>query len=185
MAKKEIIPIDSTPIESKIGNWLKLKNIMEEAKNKLTDIEKTILEHVEPIYVQTCKELKKATNTCKVGELLITFKGASQFFTPSSLKEENLRKVFGRKYHKYFDEAKGYTITNEAYGNPKIKEKLEELNAWAKEELGITALEETTKIISKNILFEDWATNPDTYLLVEGAIHTNEVTRTKPTFNKE
>jgi len=182
-SKKITLPVDAT-IEPAIAEYIEAVEALKAAEAKKDALGTAILAHAEPLYHKQVVAAGFIEPTAHMGDIRITWKGESQFATASSIGDgERAKAAFGADYDRYFGETQGaLELTPEAVNNPQIADQLVALVAKLQEETGVQILRQTVKVVTKDALHAEWATNPEP---IEAKLREAGITKTKPTIVKK
>jgi len=176
------IILEVTPeMQAEIDVWVENNRAQKDAKANMEQSEGVLLEVVEAMWRQKCRDNGAAETSAKLGSIRVSWKGKTQFLTSSSVGDgERVKAIFGDDYDKYFKEVEDYSITPEAANNPEIAEEIGVALGIIGEKYGISILTAKTKVVAKEQLHNDWVMGDvediNEKLLAAGA------KRTKPTF---
>lgn len=157
-SKQDQIVIDSEPIADKIKRYKEAAAAVKNNQAIKDELEEDIIDYIEPKWLKGCRDKGEPLNSCTCDTLRVTFKGKSQFLTSASIKEEELKKVFGKKYSGYFQDKDGpMKLTKEAVENEEVSAALTEAISGVIEKFpDVQIIEYDTKVIVMDTLFNDF-----------------------------
>lgn len=179
------VHVDAEPVKEAEESWIKAENALKEAKAEKENAEEVLVNYVKPLWLNRCREMGEAQNSCGVGRIRMTFKGKSQFAAKSTLNAERLRGAFGDdEFEQYFTERDGpMRLAPEALANPDIvKELTKAITRIQKKFPDTQIIDYDSEIVPKDTLFNDWVLNNKKHQDIEAKLKLAGVKKTKVSF---